>query len=104
MSLTLQVLDMQRDPGDGFVLLVLWRASVSRDDAQISADFSTQFDRIEGESFVPYDELTEPVVLGWITERAGEERLTTIQADLENALALQLDPPPEPLSGLPWVS
>jgi hypothetical protein len=55
---------------------------------------------VDGEITVPFKDLTEAIVIGWVKEQLGDEKLQEIgaalQAQIENQRA------PKVASGLPW--
>ena len=48
----------------------------------------------------PFDELTEEVVLGWVKDTLGEEKVAEIEAVLSERLAEKSSP--TKAAGLPW--
>jgi hypothetical protein len=54
----------------------------------------------DGEVTVPFADLTEEVIVGWVKEQFGAEKVTEIEA----ALQVQLDEQAAPTkaSGVPW--
>ena len=54
--------------------------------------------------FVPFEQLTEPVVLGWVKAQLGDEKIASITAEAEARLKEKAEKKknPETLSGLPW--
>jgi hypothetical protein len=45
-----------------------------------------------GSSFVPFEELTKDIVLGWITGSMGDERIGQMSASLESQITDQITP------------
>lgn len=45
-----------------------------------------------GSSFIPFEELTKDIVLGWVTGSMGEERIVQMQVSLEQQIADQITP------------
>jgi hypothetical protein len=57
----------------------------------------------EGASFIPYQNLTNDLVIGWIKFRLGEEGVYQIELDLANQIAFKKNPPKAPqIKPLPW--
>ena len=78
--------------------------TVSGTDGEFSSSLSdtTKFS-VTGGSFIPYGELTEEVVLGWIKDKLGENGVLSITASLDGQIAAQKNPPAVPvISPLPW--
>lgn len=55
-----------------------------------------------GSGFVPYNELTKDIVLGWVTGSIGAERVAQMSASLETMIAEQITPRIVNLPA-PWV-
>jgi hypothetical protein len=54
-------------------------------------------------AFIPYDELTEGVVLSWIKETLGESGVMSIESCIQGQIDSQINPPVEPINTpLPW--
>ena len=55
-------------------------------------------------NFVPYENLTEQIVIGWVQDDLGTQRIDEITSDAQTSLQAQIDREnnPEFLTGLPW--
>lgn len=55
-------------------------------------------------TFIPFEELTEEVILGWVQEQVGQETIDDITSIYQQRLQQRLDRKnnPEHLTGLPW--
>ncbi len=97
---------LERKSDDGFVVNVHWRYSMTDTDEsgkQYYADtysVASYSQDPEAESYVSYEELTKDIVVGWVIESLGEERMAEIEKSLEDQIAAQKNPPI--LTGLPW--
>ena len=59
----------------------------------------------EGSTFIPYSELTEEVVVGWIKSELGNAGILPITACIEEQIELQKNPPVVPvITPLPWAN
>jgi hypothetical protein len=64
---------------------------------------TAQFSTASVSSFVPYADLTEEIVLGWIQSELGENGVLSITACIEGQIESQKNPPVSPESPpLPW--
>jgi len=55
--------------------------------------------------FIPYPDLTNDIVIGWVQNALGANRVTSIYANLDAQIEAQINPPPSPQSfPLPWGS
>jgi hypothetical protein len=65
-----------------------------------TAQFSTE----SVSPFIPYDELTNDIVIGWIQQELGENGIISITACIDGQIASQKNPPVSPENTpLPWV-
>jgi hypothetical protein len=53
-------------------------------------------------SYIPYDQLTQDEVLGWVWTAMGAEEKAAIEATLQAKVQAQLNPTVE--GGLPWAA
>lgn len=54
-------------------------------------------------SFIPFEELTLPVVQGWVETAMGPEQVASLKAGLAQNIANQINPPVVTLQS-PWLS
>jgi hypothetical protein len=54
----------------------------------------------EGDTIIPYEDLTEAIVVGWVKDKLGEEQVATMEEALEAQIAEQLAP--SKATGTPW--
>jgi len=65
---------------------------------------TAQFSTASVTSFVPYADLTEEIVLGWIQSELGENGVLSITACIEGQIESQKNPPVSPeITPLPWA-
>ena len=91
--------DMNRLTSDGFVVTVHYNVSATDDTYQASTYGTTSYTQTPGETYIPYDDLTEPVVVGWVQEALGKD---TVEASLQGQIDALKNPVQE--SGLPWTA
>jgi hypothetical protein len=54
--------------------------------------------------FVPYEDLTETIVIAWIQEELGETGVSNLEACIQGQIDSQINPPVTPQNTpLPWV-
>jgi hypothetical protein len=105
MKQTWIIHQLERQATDGFVFNVHWRLAMSEtvEDRNYYADtygviaFTQNPESLD---YIPYEELTEEIVVGWVKESLGEEKLEEMEEMLSNRIENQINPPT--LSGLPW--
>ena len=58
-----------------------------------STSIGTQVVPLDSESqFIPFDELTNEIVVEWTKEAMGEEQVTSIEASIQQAIDLEINP------------
>jgi hypothetical protein len=57
-----------------------------------TAQFSTE----SVSPFIPYDELTNDIVIGWIQQELGENGVNSIEACIQGQIDSQINPPVTP--------
>jgi hypothetical protein len=55
----------------------------------------------EGSTFVPYEDLTEAQVIGWVQDALGEEQVASYEANVAQQIENQINPPVV-TPPLPW--
>jgi hypothetical protein len=95
------VAQLERETADGYVFTVHYTINATDDTYSAGAYGSLGLERPESE-LVPFSELTEQTVIGWIKDKFGPEKV----AEIEAALQSQLDEQRQPTraAGLPWVN
>ena len=93
---TWQVVQMDRQVADGFVTTVHYNVSAVDGEFTSSTYGTVGFTQEEME-YVPFEQLTQEQVIGWVQDSLG-------QATVEEALATQIEAQKNPVqeSGLPW--
>jgi hypothetical protein len=100
MNINWQVQNMTRDLSNGFVINVAWACTASQDSASAFYGGTTVYTQ-ESDSFIPYEDLTEEIVLGWVYETLGDQK-AEIEASLTAKVEKQLNP--VSANGLPWAA
>lgn len=105
MTTNWQIFDVKRQTADGVVIKVTYGCTVQLDNF---------IDRTIGEQtfngdpstpgFVPYENLTEAIVLGWVQTTLGAEAVTATETSLQNNVTAQKAAKDAETvkSGLPW--
>lgn len=98
-TFTWNVANLERETSDGYVYTVHYTVNAADDTYSSGAYGSLGLERPEGE-LIPFADLTEELVVGWVKDKFGEEKV----AEIENALQAQLDEQRNPTkaAGLPW--
>lgn len=88
-----------QQPDPNYVVNAIWE--VTGVDGQYTASIggNTIFDSQQTEAFIPYNELTEAIVIGWIPP----EQIASAQACVQGQIDSMITPPVSPENTpLPW--
>lgn len=88
-----------QQPDPNYVVNAIWE--VTGVDGQYTASIggNTMFDSQQSEAFIPYNELTETIVIGWIPP----EQIASAQACVQGQIDSMITPPVSPENTpLPW--
>lgn len=88
--------ELERTSDNGFVVTVHWRYSLT-EDVFFAETYSVLSFTQESEEFIPFDEITEADVIGWLESSMDMEEM---QESLQSQIERQKNPPI--LKGLPW--
>jgi hypothetical protein len=90
-----------QQPDPDYVVNAIWQVTGVDGEYAATIQGNTQFSSQQGAEFIPYDQLTEAVVIGWIPESA----ITSAQACVQGQIDSMITPPVSPANTpLPWVS
>jgi hypothetical protein len=76
-------------------------------DGTYSADLTNtaRFSTASVAPFVPYEDLTEAIVIGWIQDELGPDGVSNIEACIQGQIDSQINPPVVPQNTpLPWAT
>ena len=86
-----------------YVVIALY--DVIGTDSIYTSEFSdmAQFSTTQVGEFIPYDELTNDIVIGWIKTTLGENGIISIESCINGQIESQINPPVVPVNtALPW--
>jgi len=92
-------------PQPNYVVEVGWTV-VGLDGPYVVSCSNTQtLNVVQSETFVPYADLTEAIVLGWVQADLGASGIAAAEAQAQSYLDRQMHPPSEMPQNtpLPWV-
>lgn len=100
-TITWKIAQLDRETIDGFVFTAHYTVNAADDTYTSGAYGSVGFERPE--TLVPYAELTEEVVLGWVKDALNAKNEEAVD-NVEAALQAQLDEQENPTTaaGMPW--
>jgi len=101
VATTWAVNNMTRVISDGFVIVVDWSCTASAPGVQgaFYGGTTTYVSNPDEPGFIPYDNLTEEIVLGWVYDALGDQK-AEIEANLTAKVEKQLNP--VTANGMPW--
>ena len=76
-------------------------------DDTYSAELSNiaRFNTASVSPFVPYEDLTEAIVIGWIQDDLGPDGVSNLEACIQGQIDSQINPPVTPQNTpLPWAT
>ena len=86
---TWEVNTLQRELADGYVNKVIYR--VKGTDGTYETRATGEVDLEKPETLIPYKDLTEATVIGWVKAKLGSE-VATIETAIEENITLQKTP------------
>lgn len=100
-TITWAVANLERHTEDGYVFTVHYTVAAKDEAYSASAYGSIGLERPE-EGMIPFADLTEEIVIGWVKDKFGAEKV----AEIEAALQAQIDEQhaPTKASGVPWAA
>ena len=98
---------LKRDLTGNVVINVRWDCTATYNSASVHGDGGVDIPYLDptASGFIPYADLTQNEVWGWLNSDAVSGSFTTasIQTDLSSSVNLKLNPPaPTTAEGLPW--
>lgn len=87
-----------------YVVTAMYKVTGVDGEFSASLNNSASFSVKEGSEFIPYSDLTQEIVLGWIQEELGENGILSITACIDGQINSQKNPPVVPQNTpLPWA-
>lgn len=100
MNITWTIQNLTRDLSNGFVYQASWGCTAQQDSASAFHGGTSTFEFTPDDpNFIPYDQLTEEIVLGWVYAGLGDQK-AVIEATLTAKVEAQLNP--VTANGVPW--
>jgi hypothetical protein len=96
-----RIANMEHYTADGVVFTVHYTISANDGTYSSSAYGSIGLEKPDPSAMVPYADLTEELVVSWIKQNFGDEKVEEIEAALQQQLDQQHAPTTAP--GLPWA-
>jgi hypothetical protein len=97
-TFTWHIANLERETADGFVMTAHYTVTAEDGTYSSGAYGSLGFERPD--KLIPYADLTEQMVIGWVQDAFGAEKVAEISAALQAQLDEQRHP--SKASGMPW--
>ncbi len=94
----INIVQLDRSLPDGVVITAHWTAALTDGEFAASSYGTCSFEQKDPDDpdFIPYNELTEEIVEGWVQNKIGAE----VEANLESQIHALKNP--TSATGLPW--
>ena len=105
MEYTWDIQTLKRDLSGNVVINVRWDCTATYNSASAHQDGGVDIPYLDptASGFIPYDDLTQTEVWGWLNAQTGSFVSSSIQEQLSSSVNLKLNPPaPTTAEGLPW--
>jgi hypothetical protein len=106
-TFTWKVANLERNLADGRVGTVHYTVNAMSDQVDPNSESGGFFSAgaygslgFDGEVTTPFADLTEEVVIGWVKEQIGAEKVAEIEAALQAQIDLKITP--VSAAGVPW--
>jgi len=97
---TITTMYTMQQPDPDYVVNILWEVTGVDGDNTASIGGNTRFDSSESpEDFIPYTDLTEATVIGWIPESEISSAQSCVQGQIDSMITPPVSPEVTPL---PW--
>ena len=94
-----------QQPDPNYVVNVLWTLTGVDGTTTASIDGNTVFDSNQSGTFIPYANLTQATVIGWVQAALGEQGIANFEANVQGQINSILNPPVSPANTpLPWAA
>ena len=105
MTTTWKIYNLERQIANGLVVKVLYGCVVTSGDIlnRVTGNLELTGD-ISDPGFIPFENLTEATVIGWVQTELGAEEVTNIETNLQVSVQATLDAEAAKTTedGLPW--
>ena len=92
------IANLERETHDGFVFTAHY--TVNAEDGTYTAGAYGSIGLERPEELIPFAQLTEEIVVGWVKDKLTEEKVDSIEAALQEQLDQQHAP--TKAAGVPW--
>ena len=105
IAITIDAMYTVQQPDPNYVVNVIWTLTGVDGEYTASIGGNTVFDSQQSDTFIPYNELTEQIVIGWVQTNLGEQGIANYEANVQGQIDSMINPPVSPQNTpLPWAS
>jgi len=93
-----------QQPDPNYVVNVIW--TLTGVDGQYTASIqgNSMFDSNQSSTFIPYNQLTQDIVIGWVQNQLGPVGISNYEANVQGQINSMINPPVSPQNTpLPWA-
>lgn len=102
---TIDAMYTLQTPDPNYVVNVIWTLTGVDGEFTASIGGNTVFDSNQSSTFIPYNELTQDIVIGWVQANLGEQGIANYEANVNGQIASKQNPPVSPENTpLPWAA
>jgi hypothetical protein len=105
MTTTWKIAQLKRKPTTGLVFEVTYIMNFKlQNETDRKVGMIEFVGDVNDPNFIPFEDLTEEIVLDWVTTTLGEEEISATETEFEARLQERIDKKnnPEFLTGTPW--
>ena len=97
-TFTWKIAELERETSDGYVYKAHW--TVAATDGTYKAGGYGSESLARPDTLVPFADLTETQVIGWVKDKLGADKVTQLETALDNQISEQKTP--TKATGKPW--
>ena len=102
---TIDAMYTLQTPDPNYIVNVIWTLTGVDGEFTASIGGNTVFDSNQSSTFIPYNELTQDIVIGWVQANLGEQGIANYEANVNGQIASMQNPPVSPENTpLPWAA
>lgn len=105
MITTWKIANAKRKTASGLIIEVIYIINFELEEESDRHVGIAQFERDPAApGFVPFEQLTEPVIIDWVKAQLGDEKINAIVTEVETRLQERINEKNNPafLEGVPW--
>tara|TARA_R110000796_G_scaffold51861_1_gene122343 strand:+ start:180 stop:572 length:393 start_codon:yes stop_codon:yes gene_type:complete len=96
-------MSVMQTPNPDYVVIARWTCAgtdgVNEDESAGHCRFESQ----QEPNFIPYADLTEEIVMGWINEQLGATGIANVENNISDRIEFIVNPPVQPvIEPVPW--